>query len=62
MSNLLLSAVGTAVTIAIAVLAVGLVVFAVWYQIRCKKKGKGSCGCDCSSCGGRCHTQKKDKE
>ena len=45
-----------------AVLAVGLVAFGIGYQIWCKKKGKSSCGCDCSSCGGCCHTRKKKEK
>lgn len=62
MQFLLLSATGTIVSVVIAVLAVGLVAFGIGYQIWCKKKGKNSCGCDCSSCGGCCHTRKKKEK
>ena len=62
MQFLLLSATGTIVSVVIAVLAVGLVAFGIGYQIWCKKRGKSSCGCDCSSCGGCCHTRKKKEK
>ncbi len=62
MQFLILSAAGTVVSVVIAVLAVGLVAFGIGYQIRCKKKGKSSCGCDCSSCGGCCHSHEKKKK
>ena len=61
----LLSAAGTAVTVAIAVAAVGIVVLTEVLHFVRKKKGKTGCGCDCSGCAGcsACHTdaQKKDK-
>ena len=51
----LLSAGGTALSVVIAVLAVGLVVCAIAFNIVRKKKGKGGCAgcsgcCGCSSC------------
>ena len=52
MNGLLLSAVGTAVTAAVGVLAVGIVVFAIVWHFVQKKRGKTGCGCDCSHCGG----------
>ena len=61
----LLSAAGTAVSVAIAVAAVGIVVLTVVLHFVRKKKGKTGCGYDCSGCAGcsACHTdaQKKDK-
>ena len=54
MNGLLLSAVGTAVTAAVGVLAVGIVVFAIVWHFVQKKRGKTGCGCDCSHCGGCC--------
>lgn len=50
----LLSAAGTAVSVAVGVLAVGLVVFAVVYHAIRKKQGKGGCDCGCGGCSGCC--------
>lgn len=35
----------------------------VVFRIRAKKKGKNTCGCNCSSCAGRftCHSVKKEE-
>lgn len=54
MLHSLLSAGGTAVSVIIAVVAVGLVVFAVVYHIVRKKQGKSGCDCGCSNCPGHC--------
>lgn len=59
----LLTVAGTIVSIAVGVVAAGLVVFAIAYKIWCKKHGKSGCGCDCSSCGCcSCHTKEKKEE
>lgn len=54
MLHSLLSAAGTAVSVVIAVVAVGLVVFAIVYHFVRKKQGKTGCGCDCPGCPGHC--------
>lgn len=52
MQTLLLSALGTAVSVAVGVLAAGAVVFAVVWHFVQKKRGKtGGCGCGCEHCG-----------
>lgn len=59
----LLSAAGTAVSIAVGVLAVGLVVFAVVYHAIRKKQGKSGCGCGgCSGCCSSCSPKRKTDE
>ncbi|MBQ2714045.1 MAG: FeoB-associated Cys-rich membrane protein [Clostridia bacterium] len=40
------------IDIVIIILAVGTLVGVVAWSIRNKKKGKTSCGCDCSKCSG----------
>ncbi len=54
MLHSLLSAAGTAVSVVIAVVAVGLVVFAIVYHVVRKKQGKSGCDCGCSNCPGHC--------
>lgn len=57
----LLSAAGTAISVVIAVAAVGIVVFTVvWHYVR-KKQGKGGCDCGCSDCSA-CHMCSRAKE
>ena len=59
----LLTVAGTIVSIAVGVVAAGLVVFAIGYKVWCKKHGKSGCGCNCSSCGCcSCHTKEKKEE
>lgn len=60
----LLSAVGTAVSVAIGVLAAAAVVFAVVWHFVQKKRGKTGCGCDCAHCGlcSSCRPAEKPKE
>ncbi len=48
----LLSAAGTAVSVIVGVVAVGIVVFAIVDRILQKKRGKGGCDCGCSGCTG----------
>lgn len=48
---------GTIVVAAILVIVVGI---AIWSMIRNHKKGKSSCGCDCSTCPG-CSQSVSDK-
>lgn len=62
MLHSLLSAAGTAVSVVIAVVAVGLVVFAIVYHIVRKKQGKTGCGCDCPGCPGHCSSRPPKKE
>jgi len=45
--------------IIVGVLAIGLVVFTIVHNIRQRKNGKSSCGCDCSKCSG-CALKKHD--
>ncbi len=54
MLHSLLSAAGTAVSVVIAVVAVGLVVFAIVHHFVRKKQGKSGCDCGCSNCPGHC--------
>ena len=49
---------GTAVVLLILVLIVGRLVYGL---IRDKRNGVSSCGGDCASCGGICHTPKAQK-
>lgn len=58
----LLSAGGTAVSVIIAIVAVGLVVFAVVYHIVRKKQGKSGCDCGCANCPGHCSSRPPKKE
>ena len=54
MIGCILSAAGTAVCIAVGVLAAGLVIFAAVYHAVQKKRGKNGCGCGCAGCSGNC--------
>lgn len=62
----LCSAVGTAISVVVAILAVGIVVAVVVMHFVRKKQGKSGCGCDCAHCGGCCSAhaapKKKDNE
>ena len=52
MQTLLLSALGTAVSVAVRVVPAGAVVSAVVWPSGQKKRGKtGGCGCGCEHCG-----------
>lgn len=44
----------------VAVLAIALVAGSIWYNVRKKRRGESSCGCNCGGCGmhkksGPCH-------
>lgn len=55
------AAVGTIVSVAVGVLAVGIVVFTLIYSYVRKKQGKSGCDCgyDCCSCKSACHSNEK---
>ena len=55
------AAVGTIVSVAVGVLAVGIVEFTLIYSYVRKKQGKSGCdcGCDCCSCKSACHSNEK---
>ena len=46
-------------TVIVAIIVFGLVGLITGKGIYDKKHHKSGCGCDCSSCGGGCHSQKK---
>ena len=45
-------------TVIVAIIVFGLVGLIIGKGIYDKKPHKGGCGCNCSSCGGGCHSQK----
>lgn len=44
-------------TVIVAIIVFGLVGLIIGKGIYDKKHHKGGCGCNCSSCGGGCHSQ-----
>ena len=64
MLQMLASAVGTVVSVLVAVLAVGIVIAVVVLHAVRKKQGKGGCDCDCSGCPGfhACHSHTDPKQ
>ncbi len=60
MIGCILSAAGTAISIAIGVLAAGLVIFAIVYHAVRKKQGKSGCDCGCAGCSGHCASCRPD--
>ena len=46
-------------TIIICAVLIAIVTLVIVYMISEKKKGKSSCGCNCSSCAMKCHENKK---
>lgn len=52
----------TALVLAVVILIAGAIIYKL---VKDKKKGKSSCGCDCSSCGACCPygtAEKQDNE
>ena len=64
MTASILSAAGTIVSVAVGVVAAGLVVFAIVYHAVRKKQGKSGCDCGCSGCAGctACGSAQKQEE
>ena len=49
------------IEIIVIILASLIVLSVLVCSIIRRKKGKTSCGCDCSSCGAKCHCNEKTK-
>ena len=64
MDILILSVAGTVISVAVGVIAAGIVAAAVALHFVRKKQGKTGCGCDCSGCAGccSCHAQKNEEK
>lgn len=60
MSGLMMLASVGVIEVVVGGLAAGLVVFTIVFNVIRRKKGKSSCGCDCSGCKSGCCPTPKD--